>query len=163
MLCVRKPLYTANQVMQKIRPELRPFASAEIAVRKNHGSIKIALEGVILGDGANELGDFLRDVSSFRASVWTLRMEKLYVISTRGLRQLVRLARRLRGRGCGLVIQSIHGNVYTTLQELKLLREFEWPERAGQKIICPPGRNFSNARYSFQREERFFENDKEKK
>ncbi len=128
MLRVRKPLFISEQETQALRPELQPFASAEIAVRKNRGTIKIALEGVILGASTNELRDFLKDVSSFRAATWILQMEALRVMSTRGLRLLVQFSRLLRGRGYGLKIESIHTNVYTTLRELRLLQEFEWPD-----------------------------------
>ncbi len=128
MLHVRMPLLTSAQEARAIRPELQPYATAEIAVRKNRGTIKIALEGVIVGASTEELQAFLKDVASFRATNWRLQLEGLRVISTKGLRLLVQFARMLRTRGYGLKIENIHANIYTTLQELQLLQEFEWPD-----------------------------------
>jgi len=128
MLHVKMPLLTSEQEANAIRPELRPYATAEIAVRKNRGTIKITLEGVILGASAKELQAFLKDVAGFRATKWSLQLEALRVISTNGLRRLVQFARMLRTRGYGLKIENIHSNVYATLQELQLLQEFDWPD-----------------------------------
>lgn len=126
MLRVRKSLSSPAQTAANIQPELQPFATAEIAVQKQRGTITIVLEGVILGESTKELRAFLRDVACFRATQWRLQLQALRVISVNGLRQLVQLARVLRRRGQALRIDGIHQNVYTTLQELKLVREFEW-------------------------------------
>ncbi|MEK7729727.1 MAG: STAS domain-containing protein [candidate division KSB1 bacterium] len=126
MLRVRKSLLASAPKAEALQPELRPFATAEIAVRKNQGTITIILEGVILGESAKELQTFLRDVASFRATHWSVRMAALRVMSANGLRQLVQFSRVLQRRGYKLRVENIHRQVYTTLQELKLLREFEW-------------------------------------
>jgi anti-anti-sigma factor len=126
MLRVRKPLLIFEQELEKIPTELRPFAAAEIAVRRNCGAITLALEGVILDNSVNELQAFLKDVSCFRATNWNLQMEALRVISTKGLRVLVQFSRVLRGRGHKLTIANIHRQVYTTMQELRLVHEFDW-------------------------------------
>ncbi len=126
MLRVRKPLLTLGQEIEEIPTELRPFAAAEIAVRRNHGTIKIVLEGVILDGSVREMRAFLKDVASFRATNWSLQLEALRVISTKGLRVLVQFSRVLRARGYRLTIANLHSQVYTTLQELNLLQEFDW-------------------------------------
>ncbi len=126
MLRVRKSLLTSAQAAANIQPEFRPFAIAEIAVQKDRGTVTIALEGVILGESVKELQAFLRDVACFRATQWRLQLQALHVISNNGLRQLVQLAHLLQRRGQTLRIDNIHQNVYTTLQELKLVHEFEW-------------------------------------
>lgn len=128
MLSVRMPLFTSEPEAREIRPELRPYATAEIAVHKEHGTIKIVLEGVIIGASAKELREFLKDVASFRATSWTIELANLRVISAKGLRILVNFSRVLQKRGAGLRVEKIHNNVYTTLQELDLLQEFEWPD-----------------------------------
>ena len=126
MLRVRKSLFAGASSAVSIQPELQPFATAEIAVRKDKGRIKIALQGAILGESAKELRAFLRDVASFRATQWCLEMQALRVISVAGLRQLVQFSRAIQRRGYKLRVENIHQNVYTTLRELQLLHEFEW-------------------------------------
>ena len=126
MLRVRKSLFAGASSVVSIQPELQPFATAEIAVRKDKGRIKIALQGAILGESAKELRAFLRDVASFRATQWCLEMQALRVISVAGLRQLVQFSRAIQRRGYKLRVENIHQNVYTTLRELQLLHEFEW-------------------------------------
>lgn len=128
MLRVRMPLFTSAQEARAVRPELQPYATAEIAVHKEHGTIKIVLEGVIIGTSAKELRAFLKDVASFRATVWKIELANLRVISAKGLRILVNFSRLLQSRGAGLKIENLHNNIYTTLQELNLLQEFEWPD-----------------------------------
>lgn len=126
MLRVRKSLFAGASSAVSIQPELQPFATAEIAVRKDKGRIKIALQGAILGESAKELRAFLHDVASFRATQWCLEMQALRVISVAGLRQLVQFSRAIQRRGYKLRVENIHQNVYTTLRELQLLHEFEW-------------------------------------
>lgn len=126
MLRVRKSLFAGASSAVSIQPELQPFATAEIAVRKDKGRIKIALQGAILGESAKELRVFLRDVASFRATQWCLEMQALRVISVAGLRQLVQFSRAIQRRGYKLRVENIHQNVYMTLRELRLLHEFEW-------------------------------------
>lgn len=126
MLRVQKSLLDPRQADESMKPELRPLAAAEIDVRKNHGTINVTLAGVILGASVSELRAFLQDVACFRATDWSLQLEALRVISAKGLRVLVQFARVLRSRGYRLKIEKVNPELYATLNELKLLHEFEW-------------------------------------
>ena len=126
MLRVQKSLLDTKTAGEKMPAELNPLAVAEIAVRKNHGVIKVTLAGVILGASVSELRAFLKDVAGFRATDWSLQLEALRVISAKGLRVLLQFARVLHSRGYRLKIEKVNPELYATLRELKLLREFEW-------------------------------------
>ncbi|MDZ7268246.1 MAG: hypothetical protein ONB48_10990 [candidate division KSB1 bacterium] len=108
--------------------DLAPLAS--MAVEKNGTEVRIALElqGVISDASAQHLADFLSLAGGLGATRWTLQMQKLVVLSRRGLQSLMRFARLLARRGSKLEIIGISDSVLATLRDLHSVRAFGWAD-----------------------------------
>lgn len=128
MLKIHMPLLPSEKTSGVTPPEILPTATAEIAVRGNRGRIRIALAGVIASESVPVLLQFLRDVSCFRATRWSIQMKDLSVISSRGLRVLLKFAHILRQRGFGLQVVGVHPHVLMTMRELDMMNAFVWPD-----------------------------------
>jgi len=113
------------EACSRIPPHLVPVAKAEVDFQGDRKQVRVTLKGVIEGESVNALRRFLKDVSSFRATKWILQMENLQVLSGRGIQMLVKFSRIIRKRGHAVEIHGMHKNLYATLEELEVLKEFQ--------------------------------------
>jgi len=128
MLQIVMPLAVPARQPQAEGSELPPFAAVEVEAQGRHKRVHIRLEGVIGGEHADTFLEFLKAVSHFAGSRWTLQMKDLKVLSLQGMRHLVHFAESLRASGHQLEVHGVHRNVYATLQDLNLVRAFAWAD-----------------------------------
>ena len=128
MLHITMPLSTSDRGLRPDTTEARPVAAVEISVKGKHQHVNIDLKGAIAGENTPAFLEFLKAVSSFVGTHWTLQMKDLRVLSLQGICHLVQFAEFLHQRGYQLEICSVHRNVYATLQELNLVHTFAWAD-----------------------------------
>lgn len=128
MLHITMPLTTSSSELPDAAADLHAMAAVEINVLGKNKHVNIRLQGAIAGENAAALLDFLKAVSYFVGTHWTLHMKDLKVLSMQGVRHLVHFAEVLRTRGHRLEVRSVHRNVYATLEDLKVMRAFAWAD-----------------------------------
>lgn len=125
MLHITMPLATSMSD-DRSHPEFHPEAAVEIATKGRCKHVNIQLQGAIAGEHATAFLEFLKAVSRFVGTRWTIQMKDLSVLSLEGITHLLHFAELLRMRGQVLEIGSIHRNVYAMLQDLKAVHFFAW-------------------------------------
>ncbi|MFQ5627518.1 MAG: STAS domain-containing protein [bacterium] len=98
-------------------------AKIEFVAEQKH--IALRLSGIIIGDNAEALRDFVKNVSCFPAHIWTLHLERLSTISVKGMQALAKLARILQRRGCELEIKDANAIILAILSETNYLDSFK--------------------------------------
>jgi anti-anti-sigma regulatory factor len=88
--------------------------------------VTLRLEGTILSEHVAALRDFLRNLSSFAGTKWTLDPENLAVISVRGLRILAKFARVIQRRGFQVEVTSVRPAMYAMLCDMGMGELFNW-------------------------------------
>lgn len=126
MLKITMPLSPSVSLENSPLGNWQSVAMVDVAQQGSEKTVNITLRGVIAGDSAHTLLDFLKAVSSFFGTRWTLQMQDLKILSVQGTRHLVRFAKLMRKRGCALEVHGVHQNVYTTLREGGYDRVFAW-------------------------------------
>ena len=126
MLHVEQALAQPNSFNKPPSQELLPKAAVDVDFTDKRRALHLTLAGVIQGESSILLHRFLTDVSSFRGNEWTLDMQNLKVLSSRGIASLVEFSRKIRCRGFHLVVSAVHQNIYSTLCDLDLVKEFGW-------------------------------------
>lgn len=92
-------------------------ASAEIETE----SATLALEGVFFLESVAALKSFLGDIKDLHVDRWILQLDKLEVMSQRGLRVLAKFVRWIRQRGGEVEISGIQPAVRAQLKAMPLL------------------------------------------
>lgn len=128
MLKITMPLSPAVAVDHSLCAEWRSVAMVDLDLYGKEKRVNITLRGAIAGDSANTLLDFLKAVSAFVATRWTLQMQDLKILSVQGTRSLVRFAKIMRKRGHAVEVRGIHRNVYATLRESGQEQAFAWAD-----------------------------------
>jgi len=128
MLHITMPLSTSSNDLHMETADCRPVAAVEVAVQGKHKHVNIELQGMIAGEHAAAFLEFLKAVSHFVGTRWTIQMKDLTVLSMQGLRHLLQFAETLRTHGHKLEVCGVHRNVYVTLQELNVVRVFAWAD-----------------------------------
>ncbi len=128
MLKITMPLSAAGPADNSPFTEWRSVAMVDLDLYGKDKSVNITLRGAIAGDSAATLLDFLKAVSSFFGTRWTLQMQDLRILSVQGMRYLVRFAKVMRKRGCAVEVRGIHRNVYATLLEAGHHQDFAWAD-----------------------------------
>jgi anti-anti-sigma factor len=128
MLHITMPLSTSTNDKTSEKAGVNPVAAVEVDVRGKDKFVNIHLKGAIAGENAVTLFEFLKAVSLFVGTRWTLQMKDLNILSMQGLQHLVQFAQILRARGYRLEVLGVHRNVYTTLQDLKAVHAFAWAD-----------------------------------
>ncbi len=128
MLKITMPLTPSASADHSICAEWHSVAMVDLDLYGNEKIVNITLRGAIAGDSANTLLDFLKAVSSFVGTRWTLQMQDLKIISVHGMRYLIRFAKIMRKRGCAVEVRGIHRNVYATLREAGHDQVFAWAD-----------------------------------
>ncbi|MGH7492522.1 MAG: STAS domain-containing protein [bacterium] len=128
MLHITMPLSTSIDDKRNEKAGIDPVAAVEIDVRGNDKFVNIQLKGAIAGENAVTFFEFLKAVSLFVGTRWTLQMKDLSILSMQGIQHLVQFAQILRARGYRLEVVGVHRNVYTTLQDLKAVNAFAWTD-----------------------------------
>lgn len=128
MLKITMPLSTTAAVSGTQFTEWHSVAMVDFDLNGDEKSVNITLRGAIAGDSAQTLLDFLKAVSSFIGTRWTLQMQDLKILSVQGMRYLVRFAKIMRKRGCAVEVRGIHRNVYATMLEAGHHRVFAWAD-----------------------------------
>jgi anti-anti-sigma regulatory factor len=126
MLHITMPLSTSTNDLQAEMADFNPVAAVEVDVQGENKYVNIHLKGAIAGEHAVTLLEFLKAVSGFVGTHWTLHMKDLNVLSVQGIHYLLQFAQMLRARGHRLEVRSVHRNVYTTLLHLKVVNAFAW-------------------------------------
>ncbi|MGH7450697.1 MAG: STAS domain-containing protein [bacterium] len=88
--------------------------------------VELRLEGTILGEHTDALGDFLKNLSYFAGNRWTLQLENLDVMSMRALKVLVKFVNVIRRRGHEVEIVGIQAGMLAMLMDLGLHGLFAW-------------------------------------
>ena len=128
MLHITMPLSTSIYDEKTETPIGDPVAAVEIDVRGRDKIVNIQLKGAIAGENTVTFFEFLKAVSLFVGTRWTLQMKDLSILSMQGIQHLVQFAQLLRKRGYRLEVLGVHRNVYTTLQDLKAVSAFAWAD-----------------------------------
>ncbi|MFQ5628090.1 MAG: STAS domain-containing protein [bacterium] len=100
-------------------------AIAKIDFAGEKKQITLILSGIIIGDNADALRDFVRDVSCFPAHTWTLHLKRLSTISMKGTKALAKLAKILRRRGHDLEIKEANSIILAVFRETRFLKYFK--------------------------------------
>lgn len=100
--------------------------AATIDFTRRRKLVELRLEGTILGEHADALRDFLRNLSHFPGNRWTLQLENLDVMSMRALRVLIKFVNVVRQRGHQVEIVSIQTGMLAMLMDLGLHALFDW-------------------------------------
>lgn len=128
MLKITMPLSSNHLAGETAANEWNSVAMVDLDMRGAEKIVNITLRGAIAGDSAHTLLDFLKAVSGFVGTRWTLQMQDLKVLSVQGMRYLVSFAKNMRKRGCAVEVRGIHRNVYAALTEAGLDRVFAWAD-----------------------------------
>jgi anti-anti-sigma factor len=88
--------------------------------------VALRLEGTILSEHTGALRDFLRNLSYFRGTRWTLQLKNLEVMSMRALKVLVKFVNVIRRRGYEVQVTSIQPGMLAVLMDLGLHELFAW-------------------------------------
>lgn len=128
MLTITMPLTSQTAVDHSLCAEWRSVAMVDLDLYGNEKRVNITLRGAIAGDSAHSLLDFLKAVSAFVATRWTLQMQDLRILSVQGTRSLIRFAKIMRQRGHAVEVRGIHRNVYATLRESGQENLFAWAD-----------------------------------
>lgn len=128
MLKITMPLSRLDTSHDAGPTEWNSVAMVDLDLHHGERIVHITLRGTIAGDSAQTLFDFLKAVSSFFGTRWTLQMQDLKVLSVQGVRHLVRFAKIMRKRGCVVEVRGVHRNVYATLLESGYDRIFAWAD-----------------------------------
>lgn len=128
MLHITMPLSTSANDLHAEIAGLKPVAAVEVDFQGEKKYVNIHLKGAIAGEHAVTLLEFLKAVSGFVGTHWTLHMKDLSVLSVQGIHHLLQFAQMLRARGHRLEVRSVHSNVYATLQDLKAVNAFAWSD-----------------------------------
>lgn len=104
--------------------------SGELAVRfvynRNNNCVELNLKGAILSDNAEEFWKFIVDIANYPGNLWRLNLEDLKILSTRGFRALVKLAKTVRKRGHRIEISGIDPIVFYLMRENRLDKHFNF-------------------------------------
>lgn len=92
-------------------------ASAKIEAE----SVTLALEGVFFLESVAALKSFLGEIKALHVARWILQLDKLDVISQRGLRVLAKFVHWIRQRGGEVGISGIQPPVRAQLKAMPLL------------------------------------------
>jgi len=103
-----------------------PVATVAVEMKEVEPCVALELRGVISGANAQRLAEFLRLASQMAAARWTLQMQGLTVLSSRGLQSLLGFARLIGRHGSKLEIIGISESVHATLRDLNLIQVFGW-------------------------------------
>ena len=104
-----------------------PTAAVILDFNSRHKLVEVRLAGaIILGEHLAALRDFLKNVTYFPGNKWALQLEKVNVISLRGLRVLIKFAKIIRQRGYAVEMKSIHPALHDTLLAFKWCGYFVW-------------------------------------
>jgi anti-anti-sigma regulatory factor len=128
MLKITMPLSPATVADHALCAEWRSVAMVDLDLYGKEKRVNITLRGAIAGESANSLLDFLKAVSGFVATRWTLQMQDLRILSVQGTRSLIRFAKIMRKRGHEVEVRGIHRNVYATLLESGYDQVFAWAD-----------------------------------
>lgn len=128
MLKITMPLAPEMAVDHSLYAEWHSVAMVDLDLYGKEKRVNITLRGAIAGDSANTLLDFLKAVSAFVATRWTLQMQDLKILSVQGTHALVRFAKIMRKRGHAVEVRGIHRNVYATLRESGHDQVFAWAD-----------------------------------
>lgn len=128
MLKITMPLSNLTSPGTSSTSEWASVAMVDLELDGEQKTVNITLRGTIAGDSARALLDFLKAVSNFIGTRWTLQMQDLRVLSLQGMRHLVCFAKIMRKRGYAVQVRGIHRNVYSVLLEAGHHRVFAWAD-----------------------------------
>jgi len=111
--------------------------------------VNLRLEGTILSEHTEALRDFLRNLSYFQGTKWTVELENLDVISMRALKVLVTFAKIIRRRGYDVAITNIQASVLAAFLDSGIHEHFNWDviERQAQRPKAIPVRRLPGLAY----------------
>ncbi len=93
---------------------------AKASAKIETDSVTLALEGVFLLEGVAELKTFLGDIKDLHGGRWILQLDKLEVMSYRGLCALAKLTRSIRQRGGEIEISGMRPAVRAQFKAMPL-------------------------------------------
>ena len=106
------------------------ISAAELSVKsifnRNTNCVELEISGAILGENTDEFRNFISEISHYPGDVWRLHLQNLKILSTRGFRALVKLAKTVRKRGHRIEIMSIDPIVFYLLRENRLDKYFSF-------------------------------------
>lgn len=106
--------------------------AATIDFTRRRKLVELRLEGTILGEHTDALGDFLKNLGYFAGNRWTLQLENLDVMSMRALKALVKFVNVVRRRGHEVEIVGIQAGMLAMLMDLGLHGLFAWQRLSRQ-------------------------------
>ena len=102
------------------------IVAATLNFNRHRKLVELRLEGTILSEHTAALRDFLRNLSYFPGTQWTLQLENLEVMSMRALRVLLKFVNVIHRRGYEVQVTSIQPGMLAVLMDLGLHELFVW-------------------------------------
>ena len=105
-------------------------SAAELSVKslcnRNASCVELEISGAILSENADDFREFITEISRYPGTVCRLHLQDLKILSTRGFRALVKLAKTVRRRGHRVEIMSIDPIVFYLMRENRLDKYFSF-------------------------------------
>ncbi len=128
MLQIKMPLSSLDSGVDRVATEHMPMAGVELNMNGGDCCVQITLKGAICGSSVDTLVQFLKGVSGLVGTKWSLQMDDLQVLSTRGMSTLFRFAEHQRRRGFKVEVHGASQYVHAALKESKMARAFAWAD-----------------------------------